>query len=275
MENLIGYESLPSENSKGGFSSSIIGYLDILGFKNKVKNKLTREIVVQNYCQIYDLIYNSTEIEVPAIPIGKIGGFGGNVGKPYYEFIKISQRHIYSISDSIFLIILPDKKGELHWINYVIATFIIMLKIQSICINNGLATRGSISSGELFYDSEKGIFIGEPITQAYLWEKTQNFSWLSIDPFCSITKKYNTFHYTKGAHLLKRIKPNNTLFKENEIKEYYKYLNINYEDIKNTEVLIPIFDDSKKNDIITKLKKMRKENKNHAKYYDNAISIIS
>jgi len=150
-----------------------------------------------------------------------------------------------------------------------------MSKIQSICIFNGLPTRGAISSGELYYDFNKGIFIGEPIIQAFLWECAQNFSWLSIDPFCSITKKYKSFPMCKGHDLLKKIKLNKMLFKECRLKEYFKYIDKDVKNIEEIEVFLPIDRinlDTK--DILLRLNNLSQNNKKHQMYYSNAISII-
>jgi hypothetical protein len=170
----IGYKSCPLDNSHGIFQFGYVGYLDILGFKNKVKDKTKRKLLVENYNEIFNYVKN--DISVP-IEINKLHGFGEDVGKPYYNIICLDKnKHVQMISDSIFVVILPERKEALYMVHYAIAIFIVMSKIQSICITNNLPARGSISSGEMYYDSLKGIFIGEPIVQAALWEGVQNFS---------------------------------------------------------------------------------------------------
>lgn len=274
MKEIIGYQSYSSENSDGLFKSAFVGYLDILGFKEKVKDKTNRELLVNNYNEIYDYLKQDDPIEVP-IKNGILHGFGERVGSPCYDIVTISNKHIYNISDSIFVVLLPDKRSELHWINFAIATFIIMSKIQSICIINGLPTRGAISSGDLFYDSNKGIFIGEPIIQAFLWERAQKFSWLSIDPFCSISCKYKSFPKCKGYDLLKKIKLDKILFEKDRLDEYFKYMDKDVKNIEEIEVFLPIDRinlDVK--DILLRLNNLGQTNKNHQRYYTNAISII-
>jgi len=274
MKEIIGYQSHSLENSDGLFKSAFVGYLDILGFKEKVKDKMNRELLIKNYNDIYDYLKQNGSIEVP-IEMGKLHGFGEKVGNPCYDIVTISNKHIYNISDSIFVVLLPDKRSELHWINFAIATFIVMSKIQSICIINGLPTRGAISSGELFYDSNKGIFIGEPIIQAFLWERTQNFSWLSVDPFCSVSSLYKSSPKCKGYDLIKKVKLDKILFKEDRLNEYFKYIDKDVKNIEEIEVFIPIDRinlDVK--DILLRLDNLSQINKKHQRYYTNAISII-
>ncbi len=274
MEEIIGSRSYSLENSDGLFKLAFVGCLDILGFKNKVKDKTNRELLVKNYNEIYDYLKQHDTMEIP-IKNGNLHGFGERVGDPCFDIVTISNRHIYNFSDSIFVVLLPDKRAELHLINFAIATFIIMSKIQSICIINGLPTRGAISSGEIFYDSNKGIFIGEPIVQAFLWERAQIFSWLSIAPFCYISRLYEKSPKCKGYDLIKKIKINDKFFHKNVLEEYSKYIDKDVKNVEEREVIIPM---DRKNmdvkDILLRLNNLSQINKNHQEYYANAISII-
>ena len=272
MEKIIGYSSQPLNDSRGEFAESFVGYLDILGFKEKVRDEEKRHLLVKNYDQIYNYLNSTNPIDIPSIPIGPLHGFHEDVGKSFFKNISIPRWHIYNISDSIFIIIVPDKKGELCWITYAIALFIIMVDIQLICMKNDLPTRGAISSGEIFYDSNKGIFIGEPITQAYLWERVQKFAWLSIDPFCGISKKYFSFPKTIGANLLREIYVDDNFFNSKRIKSYYEYLKLDY--VKELKALVPIGISTNINDSIVCLNELSRGNIDYEEYYKNAISII-
>lgn len=90
-----------------------------------------------------------------------------------------------------------------------------------------------------------------------------------------VVYKYNSFPKCKGYDLIKKIKLDKMLFKEDRLNEYFKYIDKDVKNIEEIEVFVPIDRinlDVK--DILLRLNNLSQINKKHQRYYTNAISII-
>jgi hypothetical protein len=173
-------ERTPLTSTDWKFKPAFVGYADILGFGKKITDRTQRGAIVEAYKEIRRNVLDRENWLFPNY-FTVSHGFGEQAGKPVFNVV-LAQDHLYMVSDSIFFILVPEKPSELECTEYALASLRIMSRILTICWKYELPARGAVSDGDVLYDSVAGTFIGEAIVKAVSWEKTQAFSWFSVEP---------------------------------------------------------------------------------------------
>ena len=216
---MIGYKSKPLSNSEQKFKFAYVGYADILGFGQMLKDPDRKNSIVEAYHKIRDELFRTKNAEFP-IEVGALSGFGNLVGTPWHHIISIDCSKIFMISDSIFFIVIPDREALEIISRYGLASVQLMSRILSICWHFNLPARGALSDGQVYFDSDKSMFIGEPIVRAVRWESVQSFVWFSVEPTSWLAKNaYKHPNARIGSNVF-RMKIDETNFKKDRIKKF-------------------------------------------------------
>ncbi len=133
-----------------------IAYFDILGFREKVA-KLTIDELADSYVQ---LIHNTDN----------------------YFFDETSSKIIrndtcmrFIFSDSIFLVAREDtEQGFIELFSYA-------WRMMQIAFAMKFPLRGAIAYGDIYVDQSKGVFIGDSIVKAAVWESKQDWMGAVVD----------------------------------------------------------------------------------------------
>ncbi|MGD9549295.1 MAG: hypothetical protein AB7V45_17365 [Candidatus Krumholzibacteriia bacterium] len=152
-------------NLPGTHSRLAVAYLDILGFKNMIKNGPLIDVAMKYDAYIstatgmnQSLCGGSSEPQLfPRHPLGT----------PYCTR--------YVISDSIILI--ADGDDALSCLKLLVHTW----RLVQASLAHRMSVRGAIASGEMYFDLTKGIYLGHGLTAAYELEQRQNWVGVAID----------------------------------------------------------------------------------------------
>jgi len=216
---MIGYQSTPLSKSEQEFKFAFVGYADILGFAKMLKEPNRKKTIVEAYSQIRDLLQKGESTEFP-IKVGTLSGSGNLVGTPWYHIISIDSTKIFMLSDSIFFIIIPDRDASEIRSHYGLASVQLMSRILSICWHFNLPARGALSDGKVYFDSDKSMFIGEPIVHAVRWEAVQSFVWFSAEPTSWLAQNvYNHPNARIGKEIF-QIKIEKTNYNSDRLKTF-------------------------------------------------------
>lgn len=164
---------------------AFVGYADILGFSEMIKDSSNKRKILEAYNQIWFELDKEENKQFPT-QLGVFSGFGELVGTPWYQIIDVSK--VFMISDSIFFVITPDSIASEKVIRFGLAAVRLMSRILSICWRFDLPARGALSDGKVYFDAERNIFIGDSIVRAVNWEKVQSFVWFSLDPLSFLAR---------------------------------------------------------------------------------------
>lgn len=160
-------------------NSKFVLYLDIMGFKDRVKNT-----------PIDDLKKDLLEFKNGNKKLRPLLEGPDGKGKTK-NFMQMAQ-----FSDSIVLVSEKDTKDDLNRISK--AAVILMHK----AFETGFAIRGAISLGNMVFDKENQLFFGDALVDAYLLEEELSFYGI-------------VFHYTAEKKVKEALEANGTLPIEN------------------------------------------------------------
>lgn len=127
-----------------------VAYLDILGFSDLVMR--------ENHDHIYDKLRKISG------DIGLLNYLHGPVAPP-----GAGKLRIITFSDSIFIFTNDQSRASFFSIIFAIS------KIVITGLENGIAIKGSLASGEITIDTSKNLFFGTPIIDAYNLEKEVHY----------------------------------------------------------------------------------------------------
>lgn len=191
---ILGSLNPPCKSTQNKFCFGIVGFADILGFGEKVKDDKQRDDLIKAYREIHSRIRDKGDWTY-AYLTGTLQGFGEEVGRDFFTIVPAAE-HLYMISDSIFFVLVPESSvkfesgpADLDVAYFGVTAVRLMAKILTVCWKYGLPARGAISDGMVYYDSSEQIFVGEPIVKAVRWEPTQDFAWYTIDPTSYISRE--------------------------------------------------------------------------------------
>jgi hypothetical protein len=182
----------PEEPTVMGY---VVGFFDVLGFKELHKQHGSKKLIEIYQELIVKVIIKNVE-DMQAFTLVRFN----NVKVPAIGTLPI--RYTY-FSDTILLWI--------PLVEYLIEGFAVRcsdLIIEG--LNIGIPIRGSISVGGAVMNKEKSIFLGEPLIEAALLEKAQNWIGVSYGPSATHPK----FQDALGQNYViqfytKHYKPNN------------------------------------------------------------------
>ena len=156
-----------------------IAYFDILGFKEKVAT-----LSIDDLADSYTKLIHNTENYV--------------YDKSSSRFLhkEICKRFIFS--DSLF-IIAPDDTEE-----GFVELFSYAWRMMQIAIAMDFPLRGAITYGDIYVEPSKGIFIGEAIVNAAVWESKQDWIGAIVDE--SAVDRYQTvFEGNDSLHTIYQV----------------------------------------------------------------------
>lgn len=224
---MYGSMRLPVKDTQGQFCFGFVGYADIIGFGDKIINSLHRKMVVDAYNEILKRIRTKDDW-VYAHKAGTLKGYGQPAGQDYHHVIPVAD-HLYMVSDSIFFILIPESSvkyamGASHvdFLQFGLTAVRLMAEIMTICWEFGLPARGAISDGNVYYDSDKQIFVGEPLVKAVRWENTQSFAWFTIDPTSTISQETKSRPRSLLSKATTTLNDRDIFFKKEEIASFKK-----------------------------------------------------
>jgi hypothetical protein len=140
--------------TKYPYQEGVIAFIDVLGFKNYMDIPEKREI-------IHDLLITLQEINSDYIR-------KESSDHPGHQSLQIIA-NVDSYADHTILSIPldPEKSNDLFEIDHLI-TFIVhpIMKIQRIALTLGIAIRGAISYGSIYYGKNKKIIEGRSLFEA-------------------------------------------------------------------------------------------------------------
>lgn len=157
------------------YKKSFVVFLDVLGFKNMVKQKKYKEI------EKYLIIVRDEILKLKAI----------NQKKDIKSIV---------ISDSIILSI-ETTKEDINNLNVLQNLCLFVAKIQETLARENIWIRGAISHGETYFDEDNNQVVGEAYIDAYLLEESQ-----SIYPRVILDNRIIHFlHCNSSADLITKI----------------------------------------------------------------------
>lgn len=149
-----------------------VGFLDILGFKDKISTVNLAELAHK-----YERLIVQTD--AANRPVGEFSDHprlfpNHPIGSPYC--------HRFIFSDSIILISLDDsEESSLKLVIY-------FWRLMQTMLATGFLPRGAISFGDMYINSDHQIFLGTALTEAAVLEGLQEWSGACLHP--SLTEKF-------------------------------------------------------------------------------------
>lgn len=137
-----------------------VGYLDLLGFKQKIDSQPISQLATQYETLVQKLgrLLNEVEYNGQRFPLCK--------------------RFIFS--DSIILI--PEKEQTVENWRDCFCLLAYAWKFTQIALSIDFPIRGAIAYGEMYINEKDQIFLGKALTKAYELEQQQDWIGVTIDP---------------------------------------------------------------------------------------------
>jgi hypothetical protein len=133
--------------------SRFVGFIDLLGFKDKVMRK--------SHSEIYDELSKISNAKKDIEDVTR------NIDDS--DYFNDSDIYIVSFSDSIVMFSKNDDYKNFEY-------FLVMLRyLFSKAISHGIALKGGIAHGEISINKSEQIYFGQPIIDAYLIEEDVNY----------------------------------------------------------------------------------------------------
>lgn len=149
-------------------NNAIVGFLDILGFKNKLDSVHTNEDLTRLYadmCTVHKLFEKDPESDMTRMAHA------------------VSLKKIISLSDA--LVVSIDLSSELVQSNGVIDTILGELYDlafnQAMCVTKGYFLRGGIAKGFYFRDNSGDVLISNAMARAYETETKTYYPVIALD----------------------------------------------------------------------------------------------
>jgi hypothetical protein len=163
-------EKLNGSSTRSDETDVVMAFFDVLGFSERVKNIGLKEIFRQ-YQKLVSIVKKRTEGRVIVAPVptgdGQLALIGGHRHLQYAYF-----------SDTVLI-----------WTKYdipIIESFLdSILEFFCEALIMGIPLRGCVTFGKAIMDSERSIFLGEPIIEGYLGEGAQSWVGVSFGPSLS------------------------------------------------------------------------------------------
>ena len=156
-----------------------IAYFDILGFKEKVA-KMTIDQLADSYTKLIQNTENYVYSEETSQILRK----------------ETCKRFIFS--DSIFLLASEDtEQGFVDLFSYA-------WRMMQIALAMKFPLRGAITYGDIYVEESKGIFIGDAIVKAAIWESKQDWIGAVVDK-TAVEQYHSIFEGEDLLHQVYRI----------------------------------------------------------------------
>lgn len=173
----------------------LIAFIDILGFKELIKDEKCKKDII-------NLLYNFKKEEREL-------GFKEILHDNQSIYQPIPEISLYS--DNIIISLLLDSDSHIASISLNV---VIMLhytsKFQIRALEKGIAIRGAISIGEIYYDSNKRIILGNPLVEAISDEQN-----LAKYPRVIFSKNFEDFCY-KNKLFTREIIPASMILRDHD-----------------------------------------------------------
>lgn len=141
------------------YQNRFVALFDVLGFSNLVKNK-----GVKYLAERFEIIFNKNE---------KWGH--PNWDLHGYDFFSTRAEYIL-FSDTIVLLSYPDLPPS--------DFYLICNQLISFSLEQDIPLRGGLAYGNIYYNKEKSILIGQPMVDAYLLEESQEWIGCAFHKSC-------------------------------------------------------------------------------------------
>lgn len=170
-------------------------YIDLAGFSRRVADPRERALLARVYSRVAAWVRSQTLPDkcLSDIATGLRRDLSAHATNPLVaaridqfdaagkQLAETWSARVRIFSDSLFMFFDPDEPESRVQPN-ITALSVVSMILSEILWAHGLAHRGAISFGDCFLDHTGSIFLGEPIVEAYHWEREQQAFLISIAP---------------------------------------------------------------------------------------------